>query len=254
MKEFKCYRLRGLHASIRVKLKTDICDFFHNSGGIIEEIGLPRQQRLACIGDLSHELRNSIDLAIRWSKASELHLLSDCWLEALDDIEGAWEDLLVIADSTNRQIRAPVVQLAQSFVPLLKLIKLFFNKFLILCLTKEDVRSCTDMSTQELLSFEKLAQDIAESIFSSVCRIEEAAEADQANSSRSFVQRVKSLSPLFQSLLLLSTLYVLPLLPGNKFSSSEIYFKPWLVTWYTLFFQAKNNAIKTANSLFEDLD
>ncbi|KAA1128773.1 hypothetical protein PGTUg99_015627 [Puccinia graminis f. sp. tritici] len=257
MKELKHYRLRRLDTSIRVHLRAEIRHFFLASCRIIEAIKLPTQQRSTPIGYLLFGISDPIDRAVRWIEASEFLLLQNWWLRALGDIEDAVEDLLVVANPTDRHIRGPLPQLAQSSLPLLKLIRLFFNKFFDLGLAKEElVKSYTDMSTEQLLSFEKFAQDIAEAVLGLVCGLQEEEDevVDQAQISLDFMHRVKSLSPLFQSLLLLSNLYIIPLFPDSDLSPSQISFKPWLVTWYTLFFQATNNAIKTANLLSQDLD
>ncbi|KAA1128772.1 hypothetical protein PGTUg99_015424 [Puccinia graminis f. sp. tritici] len=250
LKEFKAYRLRGLANSMQKRLKQSIGSLFHDSRLMIQGLQLPRERSPASIGYPSYELNCSIDRAIRWSKASELNLLSGHWQEALGKMNEALGDLLFVVNPDNQEISRPVAQLAQAFIPLLRLINLFFKKILKLALTKERVQLFTGMSTEKLVLFENLAEDIAEVIFGLVCRLEENDTEDPLTTSHYLIREVKSLYPLFQSVLLLLNLYIVPLFPDSSPSSSPVYFKSWLVIWYTLFFQATNNTIK-ASQLFE---
>ncbi|KAA1092706.1 hypothetical protein PGT21_011759 [Puccinia graminis f. sp. tritici] len=263
LKEFKPYRLRNLATSIRGDLKMQLQYFLSSSRLVIEEIELTRDHRATSIGCDSYELDNSIDSALEWSKVSELDLLNGCWEGALLQTNAGLKDLLFIVHLNYRPISRPIAQLAKSFIPLLKLTKLFFNKLLRLGLTiKADVQSYTEMSTAQLLLFERSAQAIARSISASVGRLIEPEVEDRAQISQELIHQIsqelihqlKSLSPLFQSVLLLLNLYIIPLVPNNKLSSAQIPFKAWLVTWYTLFFKATNNAINAANSFAPNLN
>jgi hypothetical protein len=247
LEEFKFYRLSGLNRYIRTNLKTSIQRFCDNACLLIGELLQSRITRPVVMDRHSHHLDGSIDSAIVWFKGSELHLLNGYWQAAIGDIKIAWRNLLIVVDPGNSRTRRPFAELAKPFIPLLKLIKLFFDKISKLGLTKRGVRSCTGMSTDQLFLFENLAIDIAELILGSVCSLQEPRGEEPELTRQDLLQDLKELPVLFQRVVLLLDLYLVPLFPDINSLSAQKYFKSWFVTWYTLFFQATNNAIQACH-------
>ncbi|EFP79565.2 hypothetical protein PGT21_035406 [Puccinia graminis f. sp. tritici] len=239
-KQFKCYRLRGLDRTIREEMNDELATFFLHSRWFVETVPPPVERQVYQGSAFVHSLK-TIDAAITWSKGSELHIIYDYWHEKLQAIDTSLDDLFVLADPENERQIQPIIQLSQSFVPLIKLSKIFFKKIASEGMDKNNAPLFTEMSSHQLTLFENTVGEIEESVFSIVCSLEDSDEYSP-NFTVHLNDKVKALISQFQSCLLLVDLYIVPLFTEINVCSSQSYFKTWIVTWNTLLSQATHKA------------
>ncbi|OAV95514.1 hypothetical protein PTTG_12626 [Puccinia triticina 1-1 BBBD Race 1] len=242
LKQFKCYRIFGLVNSIRKEMQSELASFFVDSRRVLERLTLPVERQVAPQNH-PHVALQSIDAAIRWAEGSELPIIHNLWQSNLEEVDGALEDLLVVAHPANKGHTQPTIQLAQSFIPLLRLSKLFFKKMAAERIDRQKGTSFTEMSSHQLTLLDKSVDKITQHLYNLVCELEDNADIGPPHAA-SLSGHVKSIIYPFHSCLFLADLYVVPISTDTKLGLSLIHFKTWFVTWNTLFFQATHHAIK----------
>ncbi|KAH9453125.1 hypothetical protein MJO28_007926 [Puccinia striiformis f. sp. tritici] len=246
-REFKIYRLYGLSSLVRGQLSNQNNYFFSDCKRFIEKLQLPRDNYESDVRCGYHDLHWSIDEAIRWAKGSELSFIHASWQDGLDDINEASSDLFRLVNPTNEQMIQEAVPLAQSFLPIIKLSKLFFHKLSREGMENKQAPLCTEMCSYQLKSLESSVGKICELIYSAVCELEEG-ELDGEISSRLLIHQVEQLLTTFQTCLLLAEFYIAPILPKIDVGSSQIDSRTWFINWNLLFSHAAHNVIQACHA------
>ncbi|KAA1132948.1 hypothetical protein PGTUg99_007625 [Puccinia graminis f. sp. tritici] len=242
-KEFKCFRLRGFERFIKRVMQAQLATFFSKSRQLIETFTLPDQSRTP-VTTSSTKAILSIDFTIVWLKGSELYLIyTNTWVFSLEKIDTTWDTLLAVADPSHPRH----IELSRSFKPMVKLSKLFFKKIATEGMTNNMAPIFTEMSSFQLDLLGTTAEKITESLVALVSSLEHDDET-QPNFTTTLIDHVKNLISQFQTCVLLTDLYIFPLLTKIKDVLSQIYYKNWIVTWNTLFYQATHNAIQACEA------
>ncbi|KAH9463912.1 hypothetical protein Pst134EA_015993 [Puccinia striiformis f. sp. tritici] len=250
-REFKCYRLRGLNCAIRRDIKREINSFFLHCKRIIEPLQpRPDDQQIDILRSWS-DLDDSIAVAIKWAKGSELNIIHDYWQAGMQDIDQAWDDLSSLINSGDEGVSQTLIQLAKSFIPFIKLSRLFFGKLSREGMSRKRGPFCTEMSSYQLDLLETSVQTISGFMLFVAQQLEGPGEDGPAATSSLLLIQVKEILPLFQTCLFLADLYIVPIFPEINACSSQVYFKTWFVTWNTLFCQAAQNAIQACHTFNE---
>ncbi|KNE92629.1 hypothetical protein PSTG_13953 [Puccinia striiformis f. sp. tritici PST-78] len=139
-REFKCYRLRGLNGAIRRDMRHD------------QQIDILRSWS---------DLDEAIAVAIKWAKGSELNIIHDYWQAGMQDIDQAWDDLSSLINSGDEGVSQTLIQLAKSFIPFIKLSRLFFGKLSRERMSRKRGPFCTEMSSYQLDLLETSVQTIS---------------------------------------------------------------------------------------------
>ncbi|KAH9453123.1 hypothetical protein MJO28_007929 [Puccinia striiformis f. sp. tritici] len=79
----------------------------------------------------------------------------------MQDIDQAWDDLSSLINSGDEQVSQPLVQLAKSFIPFIKLSRLFFGKLSRERMSRKRGPFCTEMSSYQLDLLETSVQTIS---------------------------------------------------------------------------------------------
>ncbi|PLW45105.1 hypothetical protein PCASD_04594 [Puccinia coronata f. sp. avenae] len=138
------------------------------------------------------------------------------------------------------------VPLAQSFIPIIKLSRLFFTK-----LTKEGpkkilLKPFTGMNTDQLDTLGESPGRLSGDLHGIVKQIIESHEYIGASTTRVITQAINCIVQSFDTNLLLVCLYIIPLVPNSI--SSPNHMQDSLVAWYDLFSTATQNFIQAAQS------
>ncbi|KAH9463911.1 hypothetical protein Pst134EA_015992 [Puccinia striiformis f. sp. tritici] len=251
-REFKCYRLRGLNQTIRRDMKDYGKFFFLGCKQAIEPLQPPLQPPP---NDLQIDLQSAwldfdwrVEQAISWAKASELNIICDNWEVTLSDVGQTVDHLLSLINTKNEEGSQTLVQLAKSFIPIVKLSRLFFVKLSSEGMSRKGGPLCTEMSSYQLHSLETSVRDITHSVMSLERLLRRSEEDEPDETSQYLIDQVERLLPRFQTCLFLADLYIVPIFPQLNVCSTQVYFKTWFVTWNTLFSQAACNAIEACHT------
>ncbi|PLW48110.1 hypothetical protein PCASD_03613 [Puccinia coronata f. sp. avenae] len=147
-------------------------------------------------------------------------------------------------DELTRRLRKHAIPLAQSFIPVLKLSRLFFRKLAQNELNKTPSRSFTDMNSYQLDKLSESAEDTRSDLFGIHTLIVGSHEINTAYSITSLINRIIN---RFDSILLLVIIYIIPLL-ANPISSQPNDLQNSLVAWNRLFMIAAHNCTRAAQA------
>ncbi|WAQ88737.1 hypothetical protein PtA15_10A156 [Puccinia triticina] len=126
-KELKRHRIRGLDLSIRNELKTNLGSFLLDCRRVIETLMLPADDHTHVRAPYDGQLLWSIESVVKWSKAPELHPIYDQWKVALQNIDFALNDAFFMVVPDQGLFAESVIELLQSFIPVLKLSRNVFS-------------------------------------------------------------------------------------------------------------------------------
>ncbi|KAA1110779.1 hypothetical protein PGT21_031554 [Puccinia graminis f. sp. tritici] len=250
-KEFKPYVLRGLESSIRNGLRSALNFFFDVCRQLARQVVFPGIKQTYTETSVD-ALLESIECVVRWSKGSELHYIYDQWKLGVQSFDYTLRTLLLGANPKNGFYSEPACKAAQKFIPLIKLSQLFFKKLTTDGVAKKDLPFCTEMSSQQLSSLERSAEEIERRISNLVFHLPRAFQDNEPFPVQDSIKQIKALMNEFQPCLLLAALYYIPRCTETNVCSSEISLKTWIVTWNTLFHQATHNAIEICESFETD--
>ncbi|KAI9602322.1 hypothetical protein H4Q26_001609 [Puccinia striiformis f. sp. tritici PST-130] len=214
-REFKCYRLRGLNQMIRRDMKDYGKNFFLSCKQAIEPLQPPLQPPP---NDLQMDLQSAwldldwhVEQAISWAKASELNIIWDNWEATLSEVGRTVDHLLSLINTKNAEGSQTLVQLAKSFIPIVKLSRLFFVKLSSEGMSRKGGPLCTEMSSYQLNSLETSVRDISRSVVSLWRLLRRSEEDEPDETSQSLIDQVERLLPRFQTCLFSADLYIVPI-------------------------------------------
>ncbi|OAV95525.1 hypothetical protein PTTG_12586 [Puccinia triticina 1-1 BBBD Race 1] len=246
-KELKRYRLRGLDCFIKDVLRTHLNSFFLNCRRLIETLILPAGDQTDVQALFIGELLQSIDSVVTWSHGSELHQISDQWKLSANHLNFLLNNAFFLAEPNQGSYTGSVIELTKSFIPVIKLSKLFFNKMTTGGMAKNKLPIFTEMSSHQLRSLDESVEEIKNYTGGLMYLLPLAVE-DQQVPTITLGDNIEKLSACFQSCLFLIDLYILPRCVETNSCSSQTCLRTWLVTWRTLFSQATINATEACES------
>jgi hypothetical protein len=198
---------------------------------------------------------DSIDKMIEWLRGHELTAIQEDWkidLAGIDDMLAKVTKLINSRTDSDEddqsRIQAPLIQLAQSTVPIIKLSRMFFRKLSTSALNEAPSQSFTAMSSDQLRTLCQSAEFIGTELNTIVKTLSKAGETNHVETAQALSKSASTVLDLLQSNMLLVTLYVLPLIPKVNHSSSQNHLKMWLITWNNLFISATDNCISAAHT------
>ncbi|OAV95442.1 hypothetical protein PTTG_26620 [Puccinia triticina 1-1 BBBD Race 1] len=234
-KEFKRYRIVRLDNSIRQELKDALAD----------------HQARAQAQSVVHLLR-SIESVVKWSSESELHEIVDDWKSKIEEMSTEVDGLLHVVDAKNSPYPRPIIELAHTFIPVVKLAKIFFHKMTTDVMAKRKLPLSTDMSSEQLGKLGEYVGDIRDVLSGLHSCLPSIAGHAHHSSPGTISDELTGLLTHFQQCLVLVDIYIIPSCTDINGCSARNSLKTWLVTWITLFYQSTHNAIQACNSIPED--
>ncbi|WAQ91529.1 hypothetical protein PtA15_14A413 [Puccinia triticina] len=251
--ELKCYRLHGLDEAIRSRLRIDLINYFDTSSSIIEKIKLSKNKHPGRINYNSIVVNRSIDLAIKWLKGSELHIIPNLWVDATQNIYSAYSEYFnMFRPHLEPMMSQPATQLSRSVLPIIKLSKLFFDKLEREAKRQKQAPLFTEMSSHQLNFLHQSAEELGDAVMNLIFDLEDADTHPPADTSSYLIRNIGMLSKLFQPYVHLAELYIAALFPDINGLSSQTYFRSWFVSWNTMFLTASHNAIQAANAFAQN--
>ncbi|KAI7948068.1 hypothetical protein MJO28_009976 [Puccinia striiformis f. sp. tritici] len=268
-KDFKCFRLHGLVDLIRDSFKTHFGNVCQTHRGNIEEL-ISSTERYATLGEFYHDplyswtthfyddpLCQTIANTTLLLKESELDIICAYWPNAIEKMVYGVKFILRLADprpidDIDRQGPSIAsVQLSKPFIPIFKLLKLFFVKLFRQVRNIHQASSFTEMSSDQFTLLQCSAAHIGRSMTHLYCHLSQADIHDRPNTSRNLIEEIEKIIPLFTSYEAVLMLYIVPFFPDTNGLSPQVYFGDWFVSWNTLFSVATYNAIQAAVHFFE---
>ncbi|PLW48292.1 hypothetical protein PCANC_12892 [Puccinia coronata f. sp. avenae] len=189
-----------------------------------------------------------IGSAIGYLKQSEFHLVQRGWPDTVCDMD----DMLVMfqkwIQDPNKSIRAPLqipyIQLAQSLLPMIKLIRLFFNK--LSAYGKETFPIFTEIHLDQLESIQKLPRKILHWLRKLLKQFNFAAKHPRPEPLHA--RTVTSLKDCLEpSLLIISHHFILLTSTPNSLAAQNS-FMNWYINWCKQFNVAMHNSRRAIGS------
>ncbi|KAA1105982.1 hypothetical protein PGT21_025512 [Puccinia graminis f. sp. tritici] len=280
LKALKSFRLYGLKSKFSKLLSQELLNIFRKAPELIQQLNLSTDQNPINQTDdptchpsgfsaertlisLAEHTLPALDMAesmVDWLKGSDLDLAQEYWnfkLVTLDELVRLCKEMCVVMGNEksagNQLVREPVIRLARLVIPIIKLSRLFLYK-----LSRRGInqrRLCllySEMSSDQIESLSQAAGNITRDLLQLLILFTRADTAYGAVSSQQFTEKAQTLKDSFENPLLLSILYILPLIPETDGSPTQDSYRDWLVTWNTLRILAIHNFINCAKSFEND--
>ncbi|OAV91645.1 hypothetical protein PTTG_27907 [Puccinia triticina 1-1 BBBD Race 1] len=259
LKHLKAYRLLEFKKEFDGELGS-VCSVFGTASEFLELRKYPDFRRALSFNDdfePSESTSYCIELIIKNSKRSEMDAIEEYATGAVRGIDGVLANLIGLInpaapqgydfpDSLNHQ---PMINLATTAIPFIKLLKLFFKK-----LSKHGIMNCqrlppfTQMNSYQLKRFCQSAENVAGGLGEILYSL---AEGDKTFGDRpvdiQFITDAaeESASKVVASLLSV-LLYLVPLIDSLP---EKNYFQGWFATWNTQINVAVRNFVQVAKDL-----
>ncbi|KNE92127.1 hypothetical protein PSTG_14460 [Puccinia striiformis f. sp. tritici PST-78] len=266
LKQFKSYRLNKL-ASKSTDLQYHIYIAFASASAHLAALNLCRGSRtrdrrfLDVYMSLIRGASVDIDSMIQLLSGSELVAAKGYWERGMRGMTEQFSKAVVSLGSSadhlelqqefqGRQfVRQPVIHLTQSFIPVIKLSRLFFNKLTGPGLNTRRLPAYTEMNSKQLKRWFESAQKSNGYLFEIWSLLLAAAGAPEGNpvNTQEILETAESLISHFEAQMLLVLLYIVPLIPETD--PDHNYYKNWFATWNIQFILAINHFQHLARSL-----
>ncbi|POW02074.1 hypothetical protein PSTT_12060 [Puccinia striiformis] len=253
LNELKSYRLHGLYTE-RTHSPTQA---FTGTGTHEADVPSARECIVADVSDC-HEV---IDLVTNWIEGSEFDIVQAPWVHDKYRIGEMLEIFMLLINRSPelrylraplRPLREPVIELARKFVPIIKLLRLIFEKLSERGMNKKRLPTYTTMNSEQLDSIGKLVEqvvDVLETIKSTSYSSSLQSDDDTAGT---LIYEVGSFEYRFENLFRLISLHFLPILPDTEGSPTQNYYQAWLDSWNDLFTIATNNFEDAVNDFLNN--
>ncbi|POV95379.1 hypothetical protein PSHT_15696, partial [Puccinia striiformis] len=238
----KTYRRIGLQFRLTELLFDDIEDLFDTSCNLIRELELTtsgdddgldvdhsREQLLST----TSRCLATIDSALTWANGSEFDMVQDEWR---NEKRGVYEKLQALSrmihpsnPSTKmkhsdkiKPLSGPVIQLAKTVVPIMKLSTLFFDKLSQRGMNRKRLPLFTKMCSYQLRVVGELAQYISGQLRQIVGTLKKADAIPRQTTSNELIKFVKQLETYFISGAYLILLHFVPIIPDTDGFPTQI--------------------------------
>jgi hypothetical protein len=192
----------------------------------------------------------SIDYLSKWMTRDEVGHIIQAW-----EIQLWWFDKLLatltnlinpmfksdpksnglsLARYTSPLSRIEDIQLAELFVPIFKLSRLFFKKSARMVANSTPSKPLIDVDSYQLHTAKQSVHLIGGDLVCILGALERTRYSDRASTGRKLIKFIKSISDCWNSPLRLIDLYIIPLIPHLENPSSQTCFRTWLSNWHTV--------------------
>ncbi|KAA1065584.1 hypothetical protein PGT21_004142 [Puccinia graminis f. sp. tritici] len=268
LKELKPFRIYGLYHHLMAFFLEQIHHVFSESSDLIQQLKLATKKYqgkvdLASARDYLNEEGDHclelIESAINWLEGSEFDVVQIDWRNEKRGIDEQLQELLGMINPTTplneennpsgtQPLSEPVVNLAKSVLPVIKLCRLFFNKLSERGMNRKRLPLFTTMCSYQLDLISRLAEEIDGNL-GRILKILRAADTIvDENTTESLTKTVKALETHFETPLLLILLHFLPIIPDTVGNPVQNYFKEWFAIWNTQFTLAIKNLLDAIES------
>ncbi|OAV92572.1 hypothetical protein PTTG_12177 [Puccinia triticina 1-1 BBBD Race 1] len=262
LKELKYFRLSKLSTFIEIALWSDLFELFEESYASIQRLKLTNEKPFVW----SHRAFSSewksrhvcsplkeIDSALFWSNGSDFDLVQFDWPSRIHEIDNKLEELLNLIDAKNgnappNSLSKPSIQLANSLIPIIKLIRVFFDTLVQWGANKKRLPMFTEMHSGQLEATSVLPQHVnrdLEALLQLLKKKPPAAEGSRRDID--FVRRARKMQERFQRPIELILCHFTPLIPDDHGFPSRDDFTTWINSWSSQLSLATKN-LKHATS------
>ncbi|KAH9473644.1 hypothetical protein Pst134EA_000724 [Puccinia striiformis f. sp. tritici] len=256
LKQFKVYRLAEIRKRIDEQIET-IAHVFYQAHEHIRRLGLSTSRWISCSGEeldleeATDAAFYTIDLSIEYLKGSDLDIAEDCWHSSLHILDRLLENALGLVvpsqvdvnpflDPGRKLNHEPVINLARSATPIIKLSRLFFNKLSSKGMNRP--RSFmgvlyTEMDSNQLKDFCDAAHLVSHLIINIFCSLTQADMNfdDEASRTGTLIEKTELVASHFDDLSLLVVRYLIPLVQKTDALPDQNYYNHWFDRWNTQF-------------------
>ncbi|KNE94527.1 hypothetical protein PSTG_12173 [Puccinia striiformis f. sp. tritici PST-78] len=252
----KIFRLCGMNKAIRQVLD-EVCSFIERCIACIKFAQLsPRNTRIQIrYRDIeiirqeairyTHNACQGIKLTTKWLERSELELIQIQWPMKIKDLHQKLRYTLELINSPgeigHNRLQSPIaIHLAQSLIPTIKLVRLFFVKLSSTFQIHHTKGPLSVYLSSSELQYSSQSAHSAGRLIDTIlgCLI------DQPVSTFHLTSATNRLRSQFESHQLLILLYVIPLIPENGNT-----LKDWFATWFNLFLLTTEKLNKVAKNV-----
>ncbi|KAI9599781.1 hypothetical protein KEM48_002775 [Puccinia striiformis f. sp. tritici PST-130] len=177
------------------------------------------------LDDVSH-CHVSIDSMINWLEGSEFDI-----------------------STPTIHLSKPIIELARILIPVIKLLRLLFDKLSERGMNRKRLPLYTTMNSDQLDSIGKMAEQVGDILQRLKDIFVESSPQPDGLTAQMLTQDVQSLEYLINNPLFLVLVYFLPIVPDTDGFPTQNYLKAWLASWKTLFTIAKNNFVHAARAI-----
>ncbi|KAH9473239.1 hypothetical protein Pst134EA_000313 [Puccinia striiformis f. sp. tritici] len=265
--ELKNYRLHGLDHWIKGQLWGNLGHFIFHSGVHLMETGLstlePEPDRGARPSGWGRvwgciiPCQDSIEMSMNWLKGSEWDSILINWRSSRDAINHLLERHVDRIHgrpsffSGGPALSEPKKLLGQSFITIIKLTRLFFNKMSTRGINHKPLPLFTNMCSNDLRILSNLGDGLRWNIETIISIVIGPLPPDQFLINQC-IRVIDIISAQFQSSAILILSYILPLIPVSSYSFPvHDYFRDWFFNWQTQIQLATQNCIQVAHSLLD---
>ncbi|POW05517.1 hypothetical protein PSHT_10774 [Puccinia striiformis] len=223
----------------------------------IRRLGLSTSRWMSCCGEeldieeATDAAFYTIDLSIEYLKGSDLDIAEDCWHSPLHILDRLLENAIGLVvpsqvdvnpflDPGRKLNHEPVINLARSATPIIKLSRLFFNKLSSKGMNRP--RSFmgvlyTEMDSNQLKDFCDAAHVVSHLIINIFCSLTNADMNfdDEASRTGTLIEKTELLASHFGDLSLLVVRYFIPLVQKTDPLPDQNYYNHWFDRWNTQF-------------------
>ncbi|KAI7941224.1 hypothetical protein MJO29_013298 [Puccinia striiformis f. sp. tritici] len=252
----KIFRLCGMNKAMRQVLD-EVCSFIERCIACIKFAQLsPRNTRIQIrYRDIeiirqeaisyTHNACQGIKLTTKWLERSELELIQIQWPMKIKDLHQKLRYTLELINSSgeigHNRLQSPIaIHLAQSLIPTIKLVRLFFVKLSSTFQIHHTKGPLSVYLSSSELQYSSQSAHSAGRLIDTIlgCLI------DQPVSTFHLTSATNRLRSQFESHQLLILLYVIPLIPENGNT-----LKDWFATWFNLFLLTTEKLNKVAKNV-----
>ncbi|PLW04440.1 hypothetical protein PCASD_26376 [Puccinia coronata f. sp. avenae] len=278
LKELKKLQLKGLDQYFRRNdLHFHLSAVFAQSNLIIQELRLssipscsspslpsiPRARKFLI--DHTSSSRKMIQSMIDWLAASELQHIQDLWLNEVSSIDRALVDCLVLINSSdteehnnqtsesviepsavNPRIK-PVIQVAKSLIPVIKLSRMFLKKLSERAMNASRLPSFTEMDSDQLDRLSGTATQVRLSL-DHILRTLKSTER-RNHDGFTVMSYATAIQRDLQDALLHVVLHFVPRIPETQGFHGQNHYRTWFIVWLTQFKLAIQNLIDVTEVL-----
>ncbi|POW02843.1 hypothetical protein PSTT_11506 [Puccinia striiformis] len=208
-----------------------------------------------------------IDATIRIQKGSELDVAEVHWQciipwmfrirrRLVSCITPATDSIQDTVDHEDVKFtHEPVIQLTKSFILIVQLSRLFYQKISTGGIKRRHLPLSTDMNSQQFSALCQSAEIISTG-FSGICQILSEADtaANDGINGHDLVIIVTTLCSLFEDTSPLVVRYLVPLIPETDGLPDQDYYKSWFATWDTQITLAIDNFMHVFHEFFPTIE
>ncbi|KAI7950098.1 hypothetical protein MJO28_008919 [Puccinia striiformis f. sp. tritici] len=241
MEEFKPYRLHGLYHQLSEFLLDHIMDLSHQACELIEQLDLSmdtyfgkvdvaRARELVLLQE--SRFMKSVDPVIDWLKGSELDIVQ-----------------IVDHQPETGPLSEPIIQLAESLLPIVKLSRVFLRKLSVRGMNRKRLPMFTKMCSTDLNNVAELVVNVVGDLDDVVTILRDAHSIDNLTTRQLLIEAVRVIEDHFKDPLLLILLHFVPIIPDTDGLPTQNYYRDWFADWKAMFTIAVGNFLNNAEVL-----